>query len=304
MTRVLEVKGVKFGYPGCGEIISGVTFTLSRGRRLGIAGENGSGKTTLARLACGLLTPGAGSITVDGIDSRDATTVCEIRRRVGIVFQDPDDQMVETTVEREIAFGPKNLGLELAEVGERVDEAISVLGLEGLRKRSCHLLSAGEKQTVAVASVLAMRPDYLILDESTSLLDAASRRHVLAAIERLLAATGAGLIFVSMRLEDLWMCDETIFLKDGAVAFRGAKADLLRYLGEACPLSGTALFASRLAKNLPGFAASLERRNSLSGEDLAAALADLAGGEGTEGGGPAGGGPAAGGAIGGGSCQS
>jgi energy-coupling factor transport system ATP-binding protein len=279
VTHVLEVKGVKFGYPGCDRIINGVTFTLSRGRRMGITGENGSGKTTLARLACGLLEPTEGAVTIDGIDSRITSTIHEIRRRVGIVFQDPDDQIVETTVEREIAFGPRNLGLDLAEVGRRVDEAISALGLEGLRKRSCHLLSAGEKQTVAVASVFAMRPDYLILDESTSLLDAASRRQALAAIETLLATTGAGLIFISMRLEDLWTCDETISLKEGAVAFQGDKVGLLDYLGRGYPLSGTALFASRLAGAVPGFAAALAERKSLSGEDLAAVLAGLAGGE-------------------------
>ncbi|MFZ1946255.1 MAG: ATP-binding cassette domain-containing protein [bacterium] len=279
MTHVLEVKGVTFGYPGCDQIINGVTFALSRGCRLGVAGENGSGKTTLARLACGLLRPTGGAVTVDGIDSGNAGTIHELRRRVGIVFQDPDDQIVETTVEREIAFGPRNLGLGLDEVSRRVDEAISLLGLEGLRRRPCHLLSAGEKQTVAVASVLAMRPEYLILDESTSLLDAASRRQALAAIETLLATTGAGLVFISMRLEDLWMCDETIFLKSGAVAFRGSKAGLLDYLGRDYPLSGTALFASLLAGALPGFGAALAERRSLSGEDLAAALAGRSGSE-------------------------
>jgi energy-coupling factor transporter ATP-binding protein EcfA2 len=270
---VLEVTQLHFAYPDCEEIIKGVTFSLARGRRLAIAGPNGSGKTTLARLLCGLLQPTSGMVSVDGLSSADADSVYEVRRRVGLVFQDPDDQMVETTVEREIAFGPRHLGLSLTEVEERVGSAISLFGLDHLRKRSCHLLSAGEKQTLAIASVFAMRPDYVVLDESTSLLDGLARRQAVGAMERMLDETGAGLVFISMRLEDIWTCERVVFLDDGSIVFEGGKADYLEHL-RSCglPLSGTALFLDRLREALPGFVPAIARGNSLSADVITSAL--------------------------------
>jgi energy-coupling factor transporter ATP-binding protein EcfA2 len=226
---------------------------------------------------CGLLEPTFGTVTVDGLDTHDTASIYEVRRKVGIVFQDPEDQIVETTVEREIGFGPRNLGLTLGEVDERVDGALATFGITHLRKRPCHLLSAGEKQIVAVASVFVMRPDYIILDESTSLLDSGSRRDLVLAIERLLKETGAGLAFVSMRLEDVWMCDEVIFLRGGLVDFKGGKDGFLRHLKEReLPLAGTGLLVSELDDAVPGFMPALATRDSLSGDSLASVLVDLA----------------------------
>jgi energy-coupling factor transport system ATP-binding protein len=276
---VLEVSDLRYAYPDGEEIIRGVTFSLAKGARLAVAGENGSGKTTLARLLCGLVEPAGGSVTVDGIDTRDAESAYEVRRRVGLVFQDPDDQLVETTVEREIAFGPRHLGLTLEQVDRAVEEALSLFHLGDLRKRSCHLLSAGEKQTIAIASVFAMHPDYVVLDEATSLLDSRSRLAVVGAVERLLGETGAGLVFISMRLEDAWMCDETIFLKDGGVGFRAGRADLLGYLAsEGLPLCGTALLVAEMEKGAPGLVSQIARSRTLSADAIAAALVNLRGG--------------------------
>ena len=274
---MLEVKDVRFGYPDCDEIIKGISFSLVKGERLAIVGENGSGKTTLARLMCGLLAPTAGKVLIDGIDTCDPENVFEARRRVGLVFQDPEDQIVETTVEREVGFGPGNLGLTVDEVDGRVENAISLFRLGPLRKRPCHLLSAGEKQTVAIASIFAMRPDYIVLDESTSLLDSGSRRQAISAIEQLLGETGAGLALISMRIEDVWMCESVMFLKDGGIGFAGDKADLLDYFREQkTPLSGTALFVSKMDEVLPGFVAALARGDSLSPDALAGAARAVA----------------------------
>jgi energy-coupling factor transport system ATP-binding protein len=250
--KVLDAQNLTFAYPGKGEVLRGLSLSVGRGERVGLWGRNGSGKTTLARLLCGLLEPTSGKVTVDSLDTTDPEAIYEIRRRVGIVFQDPDDQIVETTVEREVAFGPRNLGLEIDEVDVRTDEALAIFGIRHLRRRSCNLLSAGEKQTVTVASVFAMRPDYVILDESTSLLDSHSRRRLIDAIERLLGETGAGLLFISMRLEDIWTCDRVVMLEDGAVGFEGSKVDFLAHLaGRDLPLFGTPLFVSTLLKTMP-----------------------------------------------------
>jgi energy-coupling factor transport system ATP-binding protein len=274
---VLEVNEVRFGYPDCSEIIKGISFSLEKGERLAIVGENGSGKTTLARLMCGLLAPTSGAVLVDGIDTCDPADTYEARRRAGIVFQDPEDQIVETNVEREISFGPRNLGLTMDEVESRAEYAISLFRLGSLRKRPCHLLSAGEKQTVAIASVFAMKPDYVILDESTSLLDSVSRRQAISAIERLLEETGAGLAFISMRVEDIWMCEHAVFIRDGGIGFAGDRIGLLDYFRRrAIPLGGTALFISKMDGAYPGFAAALARSDSLSPDALASAARAVA----------------------------
>lgn len=275
---MLEVTDLRFGYPNCQEVIRGVSLSLDKGARLAIVGENGSGKTTLARLVCGLLRPTSGTVAVDGLDTGSSDTIYEIRRRVGIVFQDPEDQIVETTVEREIGFGPRNLGLSPDEVDKRVGEAIALFRIEHLRGRSCHLLSAGEKQTLAVASVFAMKPDYVILDESTSLLDSVSRRQAVDAVEQLLGETGAGLVFISMRLEDVWTCRDVVFLKEGRVGFRGGRAGFLGYLtAGGFPLAGTSLFVSKMEEALPGFARALEDHDSLDADSLVAAMTARAG---------------------------
>jgi energy-coupling factor transporter ATP-binding protein EcfA2 len=274
---VLEVKDLSFAYPDGRQVLRGVSFSIPKGRRLAFVGRNGSGKTTLARLMCGLLKPTEGSVTVGGLSTSDPGSVFEVRRRAGIVFQDPDDQLIEVTVEREIGFGLRNLGLEIGEIEHRVAKALALFGIESLRARACHLLSAGEKQIVTVASVFAMRPDYVILDESTSLLDAGSRRRVLGAVERLLEDTGAGLGFISMRIEDVWMCDEVVFLKDGVMDFCGGRESFLGYLRQqGIPLHGLSLLVSRLDESIPGLGAMLSRRKELSAASVSEALVALA----------------------------
>jgi len=274
---VLQATNLWFGYPHSPDILKGVSLTIEPGKRLAIAGENGSGKTTLARLLCGLLKPAAGAVTVDDLNTSDPAAVFEVRRRAGIVFQDPDDQLVEVMVEREIGFGLRNLGLEMGEIKRRVTAALEVFAIEHLRRRPCHLLSAGEKQTVTIASIFAMRPDYVILDESTSLLDAGSRRRVLHAVDRLLAETGAGLGFISMRIEDIWTCDEVMFLREGRVDFKGTREAFLGHLDRiGVPLYGLPELLRRLERPVPGLAQALSRGRDLSAGSLADALLELA----------------------------
>ena len=273
---MLECRDVSFAYPGGRQALSGVSLRLERGATLGVMGGNGSGKTTLAHLMCGLLAPASGSVLVDDLSTADPANVYEVRRRVGIVFQDPDDQLIETTVEREIGFGPRNLGLEPSDVKARVENAIAVFGIDHLRRRPCHLLSAGEKQIVTVASIFAMEPAYVILDESTSLLDVASRRHLVQAVDSLVKATGAGLVFISMRLEDTWLCDRTVFLKGGSIAFECARRELAgRLRAEVPDLPGLGYLLACLEDDLPGLQAQVASKKDLSADSVYQAISEM-----------------------------
>jgi energy-coupling factor transport system ATP-binding protein len=275
---MIDVRDLGFTYPGGREVLRAVSFRVEKGARVGLLGENGSGKTTLARLVSGLGEPSAGSVSVDGLTTADEKSVYEARRRVGLVFQDPERQIIETTVEREIGFGPRNLGLEPDEVRERVESALGLFGLARLRKRPCHLLSAGEKQLLAVASVFAMKPGYIVLDEPTALLDPSARRTLLRALDDLLAETGAGMLFISMRLEDVWLCDEVMYLVQGRIDFRGGRDDLLRHMRESgVPLHGLGLLASEAQARAGGLGRVSERCAELTPQCLTDALARRAG---------------------------
>jgi len=226
---MLSFEDISFSYRAGGRDVPalvGVSMSLSPGEHVAVLGANGSGKSTLVRLANGLLYAQSGSVTVDGIDARDEEHARELRERVGIVFQRADDQIVATTVEDDVAFGPENLGLPRAELRSRVDESLSAVGLVGLERREPHLLSGGQKQRLAIAGALAMHPAYLVLDEPTSMLDPQGRREVLAIISAL-RARGTGILHVTHDLSDVADADRAVVLECGRVAFEGTVAELL-----------------------------------------------------------------------------
>ena len=206
--------------------LSDVSLTLGEGEHVAVLGANGSGKSTLVRLVNGILLPDSGAVTVDGIDTRDETHARELRERVGVVFQHPDDQIVATSVEDDIAFGPENLGLARDEIRVRVDDALAAVGLTGLERREPHLLSGGQKQRLAMAGALAMHPRYLVLDEPASMLDPIGRFEVLAIIERL-RADGRGILHVTHDIADVLCADRAIVLDCGEVVFQGSVAELI-----------------------------------------------------------------------------
>jgi energy-coupling factor transporter ATPase len=225
---VLRFDDITFAYHGSGldvVALEGVTLAIEPGREVAVLGANGSGKSTLARLANGILLPRAGCVTVDGVDTRDDARAREVRQNVGVVFQHPDDQIVATTVEEDVAFGPENLGLPRAELRIRVDEALAAVGLTGLEHREPHLLSGGQKQRLAIAGALAMRSRYLVLDEPTSMLDPAGRSDVLEVIAAMRSA-GHGILHITHDLADVAGADAAIVLRSGGVAFAGTPADL------------------------------------------------------------------------------
>ncbi|GIJ19911.1 energy-coupling factor ABC transporter ATP-binding protein [Micromonospora lutea] len=221
----LDVRGVRYAYPDGHVALHGVDLTVTRGERVALLGPNGAGKTTLVLHLNGLLTPTEGHIAVGGLAvGPDRATLAEIRRRVGIVFQDPDDQLFLPTVAEDVAFGPANLGLRGPELTARVDEALAAVGMSEHRDRTPHHLSFGQRRRVAVATVLAMRPEILVLDEPSSNLDPAARRE-LAGILRTLPVT---LLMVTHDLPYAFeLCDRSVILDGGRIVADGPTPMLL-----------------------------------------------------------------------------
>jgi cobalt/nickel transport system ATP-binding protein len=223
VTPVLDVRGLAFAYPDGHQALYGVDLHVHRGERVALLGPNGAGKTTLVLHLNGILSAGAGSVAVSGLPVTKEH-IPEIRRRVGIVFQDPDDQLFMGTVRQDVAFGPANLGLRGVELEARVQRALEQVGMAAYADRPPHHLSFGQRRRVAVATVLAMEPEILVLDEPSSNLDPASRRE-LADILRSLDVT---VLMVTHDLPyALELCPRAVVLSDGAVVADGSTYDVL-----------------------------------------------------------------------------
>ena len=226
---LIRVQGLRLAYDAESErpieALRGVDLTVQAGEWLAIVGHNGSGKSTLAKCLNGLLLPTAGDVWVRGWNTRQRQHLLEIRKTVGIVLQNPDNQFVATTVEEEVAFGPENLGLPHRLLRQRVDEALHAASLEALARANPHDLSAGQKGRLAIASVLAMAPECLILDESTAFLDPLAREGVLAYLQRQRQA-GLTLISVTHDMDETLLADRIVALSAGRVALEAAPREL------------------------------------------------------------------------------
>jgi energy-coupling factor transport system ATP-binding protein len=220
---LIRVDSVSVAYqvPG-GKVraLNGLSLDVQRGEWLTVIGHNGSGKSTLAKLFNGLVIPGRGTVTVDGLSTADDEERKRIRQIVGMVFQDPDNQIVATVVEEDVAFGPENLGLPRAQIRERVDDAMRRLEIEDLRLRAPHQLSGGQKMRVAIAGVLAMRPAVLVLDESTAMLDPSGRAEVLEAARGLHRA-GVTIVAITHFMSEVTFADRVVVLAEGQIALEG-----------------------------------------------------------------------------------
>jgi cobalt/nickel transport system ATP-binding protein len=226
MTTSLEVEGLAFAYPDGQQALFGIDLTVTRGERVAVLGPNGAGKTTLVLHLNGILSGGTGTVRIAGLEVRreDRDSLREIRRRVGIVFQDPDDQLFMPTVRDDVAFGPANLGLRGPELEARVASALAAVGMEGVADRPPHHLSFGQRRRIAVATVLAMEPEILVLDEPTSNLDPASRRELAEVLDSLQVT----LLVVTHDLPyALELCERSVVLSDGSIVADGPTADVL-----------------------------------------------------------------------------
>ena len=257
---MIEIQNLHFAYrSSAGEIpvLKGVDLSFREGESVALIGANGSGKTTLIRCINGLLKPSEGDVRVDGLSVREADQMLRIRRRVGMVFQNPDDQIVSAQVERDVAFGLENIGVPTGEMQERVSDVLARLGLARYRSHAPHLLSGGERQRLALAGVLAMRPRYLLLDEPTALLDPAGRRALLAILKELHDAAEVTPIAVTQIPEEAAEMDRVVALADGQVVLDGtpeevfSEADQLRQMGLGLPASAEIAHRAGISGRLP-----------------------------------------------------
>lgn len=225
---LLSFEGATFSYTSKGApAVAGCTFCVKEGEFVSLVGHNSSGKSTIAKMSNGLLKPAQGTVSVNGLQTQDDENLLEIRKTVGLVFQNPDNQTVASQVEDDVAFGPENLNLPQPEIRKRVDEALSTVGLLELAKHPVHHLSGGQKQLVAIAGILAIRPKLLILDEATSLLDPKGRKSVLSKI-RQLNDRGYAIIMITHRMEEVLLTKRSIALEKGSIIYDGTPVGLFK----------------------------------------------------------------------------
>ncbi len=258
MAVMIETRDLTYTYPAPeGEqnppALRDVTVEIEKGSFTVVLGHNGSGKSTFAKHLNAVLLPGGGTVYVDGMDTRDESLLLEIRRRTGMVFQNPDNQIVANVVEEDVAFGPENLGVPTAEIRRRVDDALAAVGMEQFARHAPHLLSGGQKQRIAIAGILAMEPECIVLDEATAMLDPAGRREVIDTVLRLNRERGITVVLITHHMAEAERADRVIVMNDGRVAMDGtprevfAQVERLHELGLAAPDTVELLYRLRQA---------------------------------------------------------
>ena len=246
MQAMIRTDALSFSYPveegqRRTTALEDVTLSIEKGSFVVVLGHNGSGKSTLAKHFNAVLLPSGGAVYVEGMNTQDEDLLLEIRRRVGMVFQNPDNQIVANVVEEDVAFAPENLGVPSEEIRKRVDDALEAVGMEEYARHAPHLLSGGQKQRVAIAGVIAMEPECIVLDEATAMLDPAGRREVLDTVHRLNRQRGITVVHITHHMSEAEDADRVIVMNDGVVAMDGTPRDIfsrveeLRSLGLAAP---------------------------------------------------------------------
>ena len=257
MSTMLQTEHLTFAYPAEeGEsaptaALEDVTLSVEKGSFVVVLGHNGSRKSTLAKQMNAVLLPCGGTVYVDGMDTKQEALLLEIRRRVGMVFQNPDNQIVANVVEEDVAFAPENLGIPTGEIRRRVDDALAAVGMSEFTRHAPHLLSGGQKQRVAIAGVIAMAPECVVLDEATAMLDPSGRREVLSAIRALNRERGITVVLITHHMDEALGADRLIVMNDGRLAMDGTPAevftqvDALRAMGLAAPDTVELLYGLR-----------------------------------------------------------
>ena len=239
MSTMIEVRDLTFAYPAQEEeqqqgtvALRNVDLTIEKGSFVAVLGHNGSGKSTLAKHMNAVLLPSGGRVFVAGMDTLDEQQIIAIRRAVGMVFQNPDNQIVANVVEEDVAFGPENLGVPSADIRRRVDEALAAVGMDAFTRHAPHLLSGGQKQRIAIAGIIAMAPQCIVLDEATAMLDPAGRREVLATIETLHREMGITVVLITHHMDEAILADRVVVMNEGRVAMDGTPTEVFTRVEE------------------------------------------------------------------------
>ncbi|MDD4692033.1 MAG: energy-coupling factor transporter ATPase [Eubacterium aggregans] len=235
MENLIEVRDLGYEYPKNEEnkeedttALRGVDFTVAPGEFVGIIGHNGSGKSTLSKLLNAIILPTKGQVLIKGMDTKDPENLWSIRQTAGMVFQNPDNQLVATIVEEDVAFGPENLGVEPAEIRRRVDECLATVSMGEYRRQKPHQLSGGQKQRIAIAGILAMEPECIIFDEPTAMLDPSGRREVMETIKKLNRDKGMTVLHITHYMTELIDADRIIVLDGGQIVMEGTPREIFR----------------------------------------------------------------------------
>lgn len=226
---MIKINDVKYSYENSEtEALRGVSISIADGEFVAIVGHNGSGKSTLAKMLNALQLPSSGSVTVFGMDTADESKTLDIRKKVGMVFQNPDNQIVTTVVEEDVGFGPENLGVPTEEIIRRVHDALEAVDMLDYVKSAPHMLSGGQKQRIAIAGMLAIEPQVLVLDEATAMLDPLGRKDILRIVKDLNRKKGITVIMITQYMEEAVIADRVIVMNEGLVAFEGTPAEVFR----------------------------------------------------------------------------
>ena len=234
MDNIIELKNVSYEYSNADEenvaytAVNGISLNIERGSFTVILGHNGSGKSTLAKMLNGLYKPTKGDVLVDGINTKTEETEIEVKRRVGMVFQNPDNQLISSIVEEDVAFGPENLGLDPKEIRKRVDESLKAVGMYEFKNSTPHHLSGGQKQRIAIAGMIALRPDCLILDEPTAMLDPKGRAEIVDTVMKLNKEKGITVVLITHYMEEAENADRVLVMNDGVIIADGTPKEIFK----------------------------------------------------------------------------
>ena len=250
MSDIIKLDGVSFGYADPEteqktKIFDNLSLSIEEGSFVAVLGHNGSGKSTLSRLLNGMILPDEGTVTVDGLSTADERNMLDIRRTVGLVFQNPDNQIVSTIVEEDVAFGPENLGVEREEIISRVEKSLKAVGMLEYRRHATTKLSGGQKQRIAIAGILAMNPRCLVLDEATAMLDPRGRGEIISIAKRLNKEQGMTVVMITHYMDEAVDTDRCIVMESGKIFLDGkpsevfAKRDIIRKTGLTLPITCT-----------------------------------------------------------------
>lgn len=231
MEPIIKTENLHFEYTndetgGKFSVLGGIDLEINRDEFLAVLGHNGSGKSTLAKHFNAILVPTSGKVWIEGYDTSDESVTFDIRRRVGMVFQNPDNQMVANIVEEDVAFAPENLGVPPEEIRRRVDSALEAVGMSAFKKHAPHMLSGGQKQRIAIAGVLAMQPDIIVLDEPTAMLDPSGRREILDAVKKLNREQGMTVVLITHYMDEAVQADRVVVIDNGHIKMDGKPTEV------------------------------------------------------------------------------